>query len=474
MDEDVEGIGTDVVGGWDRVEAWAMDRWPRALAVVATAAFLLSYVRHVAREGLRSIGSDPALFQHVGWYATQGASPYVHAFDIKPPLVFETTTAMAYLAGGNPAVLHAFSVLATAAAFVSGVVLVGKLTHHATRSRRAALAAGAFLVAFAPFHMVPATGMRPKYLALAAGLGAMWLVLHRRGLAAGAAGAASTGFWQFGLVFPILCLTIAARRRSAREAGRIVLGGALASIVILIPVLAWGAFEAMATEAILAPTMTGEGGDILFRGAKAILHLGWTLPLVFVGTWGFGRALVDDPDLRLWLGLGALLIGVQLAFLDYDGPSDLFFGFAFLAIGFGTLVARSSPSRRRVLGGLLAGTLFFSVVAQGGFGLLFHPAWLTGEERREDPALVHRGLQEAKAWVRAGDGSDSEGAPQYPEMDSPYGPGAMSELYWEQIEPDSCHYRLGDVEIWWLQITERPVMAETCGEWPNGAWGISP
>lgn len=455
------------------VRSWSLANWQPALVLVAVAVWIVSLARHLMRPEDTVVGADPALYQHVGWYVTQGASPYVHAFDVKPPLVFETTTVLAYLSGGNPYVLHALSVLLTGVMFVAIVVLVGKLTHRVTGSARGALAAGLFLLAFAPFHIYPVDGLRPKYYALAAGLASLWLILQKRPVWAGVAGAVSAAFWHFGIVFPVLALADTARRRSLDDAARLTLGGIATAIVVLVPMVAWGAFEAMVTETLLAPTMTGEGGDIFFRGAKGILHLSWTLPLALVAAWGLVRTLVDRPQPRHWLGLAALLVAIQLVFLDYDGSPDLFLGFIVLAIGFGAYLAAAPPSRRQALTGLLGATLFVSIVGHGGFGVVFAPAWETGEQMREDPALVHRGLQEMKTWIREGNGTNSSGAPSYPEIDSPYGRERIYEIYWEQIEPTSCHYRLADVELWWLELTGRPVMAETCGDWPDGAWGIS-
>lgn len=446
--------------------------WQPALAIAAVGVWLVSLARHLTRAEDTVVGADPALYQHVGWYVTQGAAPYVHAFDVKPPLVFETTTVFAYLSGGNPYVLHGLSVIATGVMFTAIVVLVGKHTHRITGSARGALAAGLFLLAFAPFHVFPVDGLRPKYYALAAGLASLWLILEERPVLAGVAGAVSAAFWHVCIVFPVLALADTARSRSLRDAGLLTLGGIATAVVVLTPMVAWGAFEAMVTETLLAPTMTGEGGDVFFRGAKGILHLSWTLPLALVAAVGLVRTLVDRPGPRHWLGLAALLAATQLVFLDYDGSPDLFLGFVVLAIGFGAYLAAASPSRRKALGGLLGATLFVSVVGSGGFGVVFAPAWETGEQMREDPALVHRGLQEMKTWIREGDGTNSSGAPTYPEIDSPYGRERIYEIYWEQIEPTSCHYRLADVELWWLEITGRPVMAETCGDWPDGAWGI--
>ncbi|MUV89436.1 hypothetical protein GJ629_05605 [Halapricum sp. CBA1109] len=41
------------------------------------------------------ISMDSALFQHAGWYITQGAMPYTDIWDIKPPLIYGVTTLLA-------------------------------------------------------------------------------------------------------------------------------------------------------------------------------------------------------------------------------------------------------------------------------------------------------------------------------------------------------------------------------------------
>lgn len=45
--------------------------------------------------------TDPAFFQHTGWYILNGGIPYVDVWDVNPPLVFGLTAVLALLSGGD-------------------------------------------------------------------------------------------------------------------------------------------------------------------------------------------------------------------------------------------------------------------------------------------------------------------------------------------------------------------------------------
>ncbi|ELZ04926.1 hypothetical protein C481_03197, partial [Natrialba asiatica DSM 12278] len=44
---------------------------------------------------------------------------------------------------------------------------------------------------------------------------------------------------------------------------------------------------------------------------------------------------------------------------------------------------------------------------------------------------------------------------------------SMQTIYWEQLEPDTCHYRLSWNEIRWVAMTDDQLDAQECDGWPS-------
>ena len=78
------------------------------------------------------VNKDSALFQHAGWWITEGGRLYVDIWDLKPPLIYFVTTVLAVVSVGDMALLHVLSIALTVVVVVGGVILVGVLTHRLT------------------------------------------------------------------------------------------------------------------------------------------------------------------------------------------------------------------------------------------------------------------------------------------------------------------------------------------------------
>ncbi|MFC7047203.1 DolP-mannose mannosyltransferase [Halobacteriaceae archaeon GCM10025711] len=92
-----------------------------------------------------------------------------HCLGPETPVVFEFTAILAFLTGGDPALLHSVSVLVTAAAAVSGILLVGQLTHQLTGHDTASIIAGLTMLTLPTYYILVSHGIRPKYFTLVFG-----------------------------------------------------------------------------------------------------------------------------------------------------------------------------------------------------------------------------------------------------------------------------------------------------------------
>ncbi len=376
------------------------------------------------------INIDAALFEHAGWYIRLGAAPYVDIWDIKPPLGVESTALLALISFGNVYILHLLSVLVTTAACVGTVMLVGDLVHRLTGSRWAGLFSGLVMLTLPGFYSLPSMGFRPRYFMMALGLLAIELVLRNRPFWAGVCGAAATGYFLMGAVFPLIVLLIWWRTRPG-SFWRLLGGMSIATAVALLPILAWGAIIPMLTEVLVVPLSTPERLPISSTLARVLENIRFVSLLVPFGLYGLLRYGLRRPWRWSWAALGGAWFAVQVLLLDFDSFPDFFGMMIFVALGVGLVLAHGGGLLRRGLTGMTIGLLVFSGFGGGSFGVLFPPF---------DPPG-----QNARAEVEG-----REGIPN------------MAFIYWNQVQPETCHYRLSVVERQWLERTGQPLFAMTC------------
>lgn len=437
-----------------REESSADRRWPLALGVLATLVQVLSVARALSRPGRPAMNVDSALFQHAGWYVTQGAVPYLDIWDIKPPLAIETTAFLAILVGGDPYRLHLLSVAVTAGAAVSCALLVFVLAHHLTENSRVAFLAALTPLTVPGFYYLSANGFRPKYLTLCLGLAALALQLRDRPLFAGVAAATSAGYWQYGGLFAIIVVGMTLEKRDRRALVRQLLGMALVTALVLAPIVLWGAVVPMLVEVLYVPLTTQGTQSVLQRLGKLLLYLAYALVPVTLGAYGL---LADRSRLPRgwWVYLGAAFGGLQVLF-DLDSAPDLYVLVMFLALGFALFVARAEPRTRRVLSVVLAAIVLVNAVWVGG--LVTNPV---GESA---------GNAGGNDTGDSGFGTDLRGIAESVDVSRPgepprHGIPAVRDLYWHSRTPPSCHYRLSGTERDWLAKTGRPYHESGCGKW---------
>lgn len=408
------------------------------LAVAALLSQTMAVSRVVFRYSRPPMTEDAAIFQHMGWYMVNGGALYADMWEPKLPLSYETTALLAVVTGDNMYALHLASVALMSFAVVGIVVLVGALTHDITGDVMAALVAGLSMLILPGFHLRPAYGYKAKYLVLLCGLLAIWLFLHDRPFLGGMAAAASVGYWQLGAVFPIVLLGLAIHRRSLRALGWVVAGGAVFTAVMLLPVLIQGTLEHMIVQAFIAPMLLPDPASIPLRLYAGVMHFKFGSPLVLAGgaglVWFASSDAVRD---HWWVLVGATWYAFTVFFVDFQvgGYTDLILGAAFVAIGIGWLYVMASRRLRQVLLVVVVAVVTLNVVALGGFGVVFAPVDTPEPAPMDELQVTNDEMVRSSAAI-------------------PNDIPEVRYIYWNRLRPDSCHYRLSNNEVRWIEMTD--------------------
>ena len=253
---------------------WVEANWLTALVGLATTVTLLGTGISFARNPFY-VSADSALFQHGGWYITEGARLYVDIWDLKPPLVYGVTTVLATISLGNMHVLHLLSIAVSVAAVVAGVTFVGVTTHRLTENGLASLAAGATMFVVPSVYAYPAAGIRPKYFAFACAAGALLLAVEDRPAASGAVAAAATLFWQLGGPVALLVVGVGWQRDGRDGFWLTVFGGLAVTAVVLLPFVLAGLAVPLFVEVVLAPLYGVENYTVTGRLLRFGYELGY-------------------------------------------------------------------------------------------------------------------------------------------------------------------------------------------------------
>ena len=390
---------------------------------------------------------DAGIFQHLGWYLTRGGRLYVDAWEPKLPLSYETTEILALLSGGDMYRLHLFSVILMSGAVCAIVGLVVRLVYDITGDDIAAPLAGLSMFLLPGFAVRPAYGFKAKYLLVLCGLLAIYLYTRGYPALSGVAAAASVGYWQAGAIFPLIVVGLAIQRRDARALERVVAGGLGFTVVMLLPVfLVWHSASEMVVQALLVPLQTEEHASLLARLVAGVVHFKWAAPFVLLGGLGLAhtaRCCLTDTDgavgrTEWWIPVGAAWFAFLILFVDFEtgGYTDLIPGLAFVAIGIG-MVATVLRDRQQAqyLCVALALVLVVNVAVLGSVGVVFTPVATLGPVPMSD--LETHDLPAAYG--------EAEPVPD------------VRYIYWQQIEPATCHYRLSVMELRWLDRVDSSV-----------------
>jgi tetratricopeptide (TPR) repeat protein len=368
---------------------------------------------------------DAAVFQHGGWYITQGAMPYVDIWDPKPPLVMETTALLALLSRGDMLLLHLLSALVTNIASIGVVLLVGVLTHRVTGSKAAGTIAGLTVLTLPGFHYLPAHGFRPKYFMMFLGLLSVYLQLQDRAFLSGICAAASVGYWLLGAIFALISLLLAVQSHRPKQTQRTSAGMATMAAAFVFPIILWGVIGPAFIQSVLVHILVPESLSLADRVTGIVKALGWAILPTLFGVYGLATGLIGSLKKTWWMSVGVLWFASQLLLFDFDSYPDLFPLLMFSACGVGLLVAIAPPMVRIVASLVVVSTAMVSVLFLGGLGVVFDPLSSPGEQV---DCMSTR----------------SQGLPN------------ITCIYWEKIKPWTNHYRLSEVEKAWIERLQNP------------------
>ncbi|UPM44229.1 DolP-mannose mannosyltransferase [Halocatena salina] len=424
-------------------------RWFVALFPCVGILFVLSYVGYLGFMWPET-ATDPAFFQHTGWYVLNAGIPYVDVWDVNPPIVFGLTAVLAAFSGGNMVVLQTLSGALMTVVNATSVLLVGWLAFRLTDDDVAAVAAGLVVLLVPEMYLMPPVGTRAQFYALFFGLVALRLVLQDRPVAAGALAALSAGCWQPGAGFVLLVGGMAAQHDGWRGTLSVVIGTGVVAGPLVLGFAAVGALVPMGVETILAPFVGGAPYTLPGRIYSILLVFGYGMVVLPVAFYGWSRTGHDRRP--YWVIAGALLFGLQALIVDMDGSTDLVLWLAFVAFGVALAVAAVDPFPIRIPHIVTLQSRQWIVVVLVVL-VLSGPVWhVTGSplkstlQDNEERATPDEELPITK---------DEASVPD------------MQTIYWEKRTPETCHYRLSRNELRWIAATDDRLHTIQCGQWPT-------
>ncbi|QLG48707.1 DolP-mannose mannosyltransferase [Natrinema halophilum] len=435
--------------------------WLAVLGPCVAVPFAVGFAGYLLVEW-PAIATDPAFFQHTGWYVLEGGVPYVDVWDVNPPVPFGIAAVLSLLSGGNMLVLHGLGSTLTTLVAGSSVLLVGWVAYLVTGDDTAAVAAGLTMLVVPELFLLSPEGIRAQFYSLFFGVLALAMALRDRPFLAGAAAALSAGSWQSGVAFAPLIVGMAYQRSGWEDALRAIAGGVVVTGAVALVFAIAGALVPMVVQAVIAPLSAGSPYTLAERGYTILLVFGYGSLLLPVAFYGWMHAAVRDVRTRWWVPAGGVILGLQVLVVDLDGSTDALLWLAFVALGVAVAVERAtvgqsvttvrrsddvSPTGRRRWTTVAAAAVIVLVVLSG-------PVWHVGSPT---PKSTLRTLQQE---------AEPEGGTLPITPDDGNVP-SMQTIYWEQMTPETCHYRLSWNEVRWIAMTDDRLDAQRCDGWPS-------
>jgi hypothetical protein len=427
------------------------EQWATVLAALATTVQLYGLLSSLTTGTWPRVSSDAAVFQHGGWFITQGAVPYVNFWDVKPPLIYYLTATLATLTGGDTMLLHFVGWVTSVLAITGTCLVIGTILYDLTGDGLASLAGGLALFAVADFYTLPKWGVYPQFFAAFLAALTILAIVRDRPLFAGVSGVLATGFYYPEGIVLVLVVGLFARRRDWDAVGRFVGGAAVGGGIVVAPLLYWGNLGPAIVETVLAPLFTSTGGSLGDRLWNTVFTLGPGLIVGFLATGGWFAA-VGHTRVSDWFGeapvasqseeavshtalpwLIAVGGGVHTLRILVFGPSGQLLGWmVFAALGVGLAVAGLSERRTQL------SVVLVVVLVLGG-------------------VVLASGILDVQSINPASNGDG----------DSVDAPVSMQSIYWGKLSPEGCHYRLSGREVQWIEMTDAEYDDKTCGKWPE-------
>lgn len=314
-------------------------RW-RSIVVGQTTLLLLFIVTpNFLLPGRPYLGPDATLFAYSGWlWAETGKVPYLHLWDLKPPAIHETAALFSLLSRGDPWGIALLSVLVMGLLIIGSTILIGQLVHYHTSNPIAAYIAATIPLVYPTYYNYAATGLRPKYFTIFFGLlGVYFYLVEDRWTLGGFSAALAAGYWQFGVIFPVLAV-VTAYTTGKSEVKAVIGGGIGATLLVVAPVYlsSPAAFSSMLVEVIGTSVWITEPLEPGRRAIKFFKFLGIALPVIGLGLFGSALAVLKRETAWITVGVGWFLL--QVFRFDLDGTPDLLLLVIFAALGMGILI----------------------------------------------------------------------------------------------------------------------------------------
>lgn len=420
------------------------------------------------------IHRDSKLFYHIGYLITTGHVPYVHVWEVKPPLTYETAAVISILGQGNPVQTHIVGVIITGAVVIGISILLYQIITQLFNDGWAGVLCVGVWLSYPAVHYFPALGFRVKYFALFFGLMGVYFALINRPISSGIAAAFGAAYWQFAIIFCFLVLGIfAAGSHTPRDWEMwssswyqtlisVLTGFLIAFVFVVGPIALAGGFYAMISEVIISGLIAGENPNPIRRLGLGLLKLKSASPLVILGVASFVRLLKPDIRHGMWISVGGVLFAVQIFFLDFDGAPDLLGGYLFVALGVGALYAVSRERHKRVIKATVIICLLFSVIFIGGTGTIIRPVY---EDRpsESDQAVLTKGVRVTGQIVGGESLTDPRRSGNAVDLREKLGLPTIDTIYRTNWDPTTCHYFLSNAEQKWVEQTDAEWGDKTCG-----------
>jgi hypothetical protein len=314
-------------------------RWRSLIAAQTTLVLLFIVTPNFLLSGRPQLNADETLFAYSGWLWTETAKvPYLHLWDIKPPAIHETAALFSLLSGGSPWGIALLSALVMCLLIIGSNVLIGQLVYYHTSNPIAAYIAGTAPLVYTTYYNLAATGLRPKHFTIFFGLlGVYFYLIEDRWALGGFSTALAAGYWQFGVIFPVVAVVTAYTTRK-NELKTVVAGGFGATLVVVAPVYlsSPAAFSSMLVEVIGTSVWVTEPLKPGVRLRKFLRFSSFALPVIGLGL--FGSVLAVMKRETAWITVGAGWFFLQVFRLDLDAAPDLILLVIFAALGIGILI----------------------------------------------------------------------------------------------------------------------------------------
>lgn len=396
------------------------------------------------------ITEDPALFHLGGWYITNGGIPYVDFWDINPPFPFLITALLSLPIRIFP-IQNEMQTLLYLGNAVSAIVvmatslLTARIVYRIFDDELASLTAGLSVYLLPSLYTFPATGIRPKYFLLLFGMASLYSYLREWPWWTGLFAALACTTHQAGFLYLILAIGVTGYRDGIISVAKIIATAVGVGVALSVPFLYWNAVSTMVVQTVFVSFLVDIGSvSWIYNLVNLTEILGYSLVVLPVAIFGWYRVVSRLNPNTIWIPLGALMFAGYNIFLDIDGSADVWMFIIFVALGLAAIAADSSRER--------------SLLILAGIGIIGFTMLVTFPST--NPPLY--GIFD----VLYSFAPSPEPLQATPPDDLP----SMTERHWNQTVEDTCHWRLSNTEIAWIEQTDGNYYKSKCRESLNTIW----